>query len=312
MKYGLIIQGPRFSMGSGPNNAQSKDGFDTLDTVKENILRLKDKVELVVLSTWHKSGFEASNIGSHATLLESYPPLGFDFLNQKKQFFSMSIGANYISCNSNCTHVIKIRTDQLLPVEFIDWLDSFFTAETLDTKKIICSEMLRDQVFYVGDFVFAGSIEQICSFASNVLRYDCQRLALNNSVDYVLKHLVQSDEKVAKVFERSSLVRNQLVFFSRQAEIIGLWHDVSREYFSVLPEDIYKKIHWRGRLMSDVFANNRQAFIFYKEWQALNGLIDSQALMVSARVHVFTLFRKTYVELKRYVKAHLKFRSTSK
>ena len=191
MKYGLIIQGPRYSVGIGPNKAQSKDGFDTLDTVKENIRRLKSKVELVVLSTWHNSGFEASNVSSQATLLESYPLLDFDYLNQKKQFLMMFVGASYISRNSNCTHIIKIRTDQLIPVELIDWLDGFFVAESLDEKKIICSEMLRDQPFYVGDFLFAGSIGKITSFAADVLQYNGQRLALSNPVDYALKYLVR-------------------------------------------------------------------------------------------------------------------------
>ena len=35
----FIIQGPRFSIGNGPNNSQSEEGFDALKTVEENIRR---------------------------------------------------------------------------------------------------------------------------------------------------------------------------------------------------------------------------------------------------------------------------------
>jgi hypothetical protein len=312
LKYGLIIQGPRFSIGSGPNNAQSKNGFDTLETVKENIRRFKNKVEMVVLSSWHESGFKGSNMGSEAVLLESRLPIGFDYLNQKKQFFSLFVGASYISCNSDCTHIVKIRTDQLLPEEFIDWLDSFFAAEAPNTKKIICSEMLCDQAFYVGDFVFAGPIEQVFSFTNNVLQYDGRRIALNNSVDYVLKHVVRLDEQVAKAFRGNSLLRNELFFMFKQTAFLGLWQDVSRNYFSVLPEELYKKIIWRGRPMSDVFSNNLNYFIFHKELQTLERMINKRKILFTNKANVFTIILRTFNDLKRYVKARFEFYTNSK
>jgi len=307
LKYGLLIQGPRYSLGNGPNRSRSECGFDSLETVRENVRRMNDKVEIIILSTWHKSGFESVNIGPKVTLLESYPPLGFDYLNQKKQFLSMFVGASYISCNSDCTHIIKIRTDQLFPMDFIDWLNRYFTTETNDTKKIICSEFLRDQPFYAGDFVFAGTIEKIICFAMHVLQYDGQRLILNNSVDYVLKHLVNSDERIAKAFYECGLLRNQWKFLFWHRKIFSLWRDVSTEHFSVLPEEIFWQIIWRGRPMSEVFANNQQAFMLYKEWQMLNRKVDARELIGIVRFNFFILFKRAYIEFKRYVKARLKF-----
>ena len=307
MKYGLLIQGPRFSHGNGPNKYKSENGFDSLETVRENVRRFREKVDIIILSTWHKSGFENINFGSKITLLESYPPIGFDYLNQKKQFLSMFAGASYISCNSSCTHVIKIRTDQLLPIEFIEWLDTFFTAEATDTKKIICSEFLRNKPFYVGDFVFAGTIEQIKCFTTHVLKYNDQRLVLNNSVDYVIKHLIESDKRIKKNFYKNNILFNELLLFSGRGKSVNLWLDISKDYFSVLPEEIYWQILWRGRPMTDVFANNHQAFIHSKECRMLNNRVDGKKLYDGVGVNFITQFKQVFLEFKRYLKAWIKF-----
>ena len=112
---------------------------------------------------------------------------------------------------------------------------------------------------------------------------------------------------VAKAFPKTSLLRNEFKFLSRHTEMAGLWRHVSKEYFSVLPEEIYRKILWRGIPMSDVFINNFQTFIFYKEWQALSLRVDARVLFVSTRANVVVFFSKAYLDIKRYIKEWFKF-----
>lgn len=307
IKYGLIIQGPRYTFGDGPNNSRAENGFDSLETVRENIRRLRKRVEFIVVSTWHQSGFAGEDIGSGVSLLESYPISDFDFLNQRKQFLSTFVGASYLNSNTDCTHIIKIRTDQLMPLGLMSWLDDFFLREGAGTKLIVCSELLRNSPFYVGDFFFAGETQQILNFATHVLHYEGRRIAINNSVDYVLKHLVQSNERVAKAFPETDPLRNQFRSQYSSPKMSGLWRSALREYFAVLPEEIYWEIVWRDRSMLDVLGQSGHAFFFHEEWfvyrnqgVAFSGLSN----IGNGALHSFW---QTYVDLKRYLKSRFRF-----
>ena len=223
----------------------------------------------------------------------------------------MFVGVSFIARNSQCTHIIKIRTDQLLPIGFIDWLDNFFATETPNTKKIVCSEMLQHQAFYVGDFVFAGKIEQVFFFTDSVLRYNGKRIALNNSVDYVLKYLMQTDKQSLNKILSDSLVRNEITFLRRHSKVKSLWGEIAREYFSVLPEDIYHKILWRDRPMADIFSDNIPTFIFYKDLKIGNHVTDLNRLSDGAKESYFKLLKRMYIELKRYLRTKIKYYTTS-
>lgn len=305
MKYGLIIQGPRYSVGSGPNNAKTDEGYDALGDVLDNVARFHSHVDMIVVSTWFDSGFEVLQNDSRIELLRSTPPSGFDYLNQTKQFYSMSVGIEFLLEHSKCSHIIKIRTDQLMPDVFIEWLDEFFRKQDDSSKKLVCSEQIHDQAFYVGDFVFAGPRDKMANFARNVLSYQGQRIALNNSIDYTLKQLINTDERVSTKFWKNNLFFNEIAILLNYKEIDFLWREVSNDNFVPLPVELYKDIFWRGRAMSEVFSSSFEKFSFFEDSELK--YINSDVYLSSHKVNESYVLRlkKLYFELKRFLKAKI-------
>lgn len=305
MKYGLIIQGPRYSFGSGPNNARTDNGYDALGAVLDNVARFHSHVDMIVVSTWFDSGFEVLQNDSRIELLRSTPPSGFDYLNQTKQFFSMSVGIEFLLKNSDCSHIIKIRTDQLMPEIFIEWLDEFFRKQDDSSKKIVCSEQIHDQAFYVGDFVFAGPRDKMANFARNVLSYQGQRIVLNNSIDYTLKHLINTDERVSAKFWKNNLIFNEMEFLFKHKDIDRLWNEVSNDNFVPLPIELYKDIFWRGLAMSEVFSSSFEKFSFYEDSERKYINTGKYFKSIKGNEKYVPSLKKLYFEMKRFLKAKI-------
>jgi hypothetical protein len=160
LKWSLVIQGPLVGFGYGPNN--SKTGFIAEETIRENIKTFTPYVSKIIVSTWVGSGFQLTEneLRSGVVLLESKIPYEIRPDNRLKQFASTLPGVNYLRKNSQATHVLKIRTDQLVNPSVIKWLDNFFidhAAEFIDeetTQKsfLIFSEFRKDTPFYFWDF----------------------------------------------------------------------------------------------------------------------------------------------------------------
>ncbi len=299
-RFGLVIQGPRFTTGNGPNN-YACGGFDSLDTVKENINLFGPRVNNIVLSTWSDSGFCRDLLGDNITLIESIKPVGFDYLNQQKQFISIFAGVNFLASNSDCTHVIKIRTDQSVPLEFIDWIEKLFDGEN-NPNLIVCSDLISNLPFYAGDFVFVGGINKILGFVKSVLRSDRQRVALNNSMDYTLKRLIDIDDEIANLFTSGNPLVNQCKLAYRSDEIMYAWSRAINCYVTPLSKKIFWRIVWRGRPMSQVFDENNNNFIFYEDCR-VNGRHLANA---PSNVFAAEMSAELIGEIWRYLKEYLK------
>ena len=106
-KFGVIIQGPIISYGSGGRN-DNPEGFDSTDTIKENIDRISKHIPInnIVFSGWSTdSGINVENIKK----IFSKDPYSFDYLNQKRQFYTIKKGFDYLSCDNEIQYFIKIR-----------------------------------------------------------------------------------------------------------------------------------------------------------------------------------------------------------
>ena len=83
-KFGVIIQGPVFSYGSGGRN-DCPEGFDSTDTIKK-IIEIVSKyipISNIVFSGWSSdSGINITNVNK----IFSTDLFNFDYLNQKDNF----------------------------------------------------------------------------------------------------------------------------------------------------------------------------------------------------------------------------------
>ena len=168
--WGLIIQGPTISYGQGPN--VNKEGFNSIQTIFENIKNFIPFVNKIVISTWDQSNLNLkpyTQDDGNVFLIESIGPNN-SYDNRLKQFISTYAGVNFIKNNFNgVTHVLKIRTDQLIDPSIIKWLSDIYSHSNAASDlsrynqedKIIFSDSIISTNFYLGDFIFAGKINDI-------------------------------------------------------------------------------------------------------------------------------------------------------
>lgn len=265
IQFGLVIQGPVTTFGSGPNN--SKEGFVTDRIILENIQTFAPHVKNIVISTWENCEIDARQFLIETKIIENKPVIGFDFLNQRKQFITTQAGIEWLKKNTSCTHVLKIRTDQLVPVELISWLQRFYEKSQFVKFKgqqenfLIFSEGLRSESFYAGDFIFSGTVNDLSQFCEAVL--SCNHLVHPmNASDYVLKWLQSLDPKY---FSKSSSLIRSFLTARNSIAVQSMWNEVLNHRISFIPKEIYKKIQWRGKFMPNILESLDTAFFFNED-----------------------------------------------
>jgi hypothetical protein len=272
MKWGLVIQGPTITFGQGPNN--SEFGFSAESTIKKNILRFSSLIDEIVISTWENSEIEIKDFNtSKIKLIENVVPIDCDFDNRRKQFITTLAGCRYLLGNSKVTHVLKIRTDQEVDNKLMDWLITFFSKTNKDYREsasiqedyLVFSDMLVENPFYLGDFIFAGTIKDVTSFCEANLKFYSRNLHPLIGIDYVLKYLSQRDKlfwiNFFKVIPLIFQVSNKNNF-----KVQAYWRNIMATSMTVIPHEFFDTIIWRGKPMSDVIPDSKSKFQFYEDW----------------------------------------------
>jgi len=312
IKWGLIIQGPIITFGQGGNN--SNKGFDSTNVINQNIRNFAPLVEKIIFSTWVDSGFKYSNNKiDNFFVVENPLPCNRDPDNRKKQFYSTYAGIRFLQMNSNVTHVLKIRTDQLIPLAIIDWLQNVFTNEIMINEfqidqKIIFSEFIKSESFYVGDFIFAGEINKVFEFIDINLKFK-KNLHPSIGVDYFLKYLsVIDSNNFKKLFIRSIPLIAQVSL--KKSEIVTIyWRNQLANKASFIPRFIANDIIWRGRIMKDL---NFSHFCYFEEWRDLNinfrnhKFANKKIKILSVLLMEKFVFNKVVYEYKRYFLLRIK------
>ena len=252
-KFGVIIQGPVISYGSGGRN-DNPEGFDSTDTIKKNIEIISKYIPIsnIVFSGWSSdSEINITNINK----IFFTDPYNFDYLNQKRQFYTIKKGFDYLSRDNEIQYFIKIRTDQFIPSIFWEWILSSY--QKLDNQ-VLVSEFYNNSPFAFGDFIL-GSSKKIFSIFIN--SQESNRLSINGSRNMVFKYLRYSYIDFGFQISKNYLL-NDLSLFLKFDQIYKSWNGCVNSSFFSIPLDIYKDIEWRGLSMGKRFENLQQIFTF--------------------------------------------------
>ena len=294
VNWGLIIQGPIISFGQGPNNVEA--GFSALNSIETNIIKFLPYVSKIVVSTWENSGLNFQDkYFSKVVLIENIPPEN-DPDNRAKQFTSTYSGAKYLTLNSQVTHILKIRTDQLIDPKIIDWFNYFFskydnsTSEELNYQEsfLFFSDMMKNNPFYMGDFIFAGKSNDIVSFCKSNLKFKGKNIHPEIGKDYILKHLLLNSSLFWNFFYKNIPFLWQVSNNSNNA-IQSYWTYVMKKNMAVIPSSFFWSIVWRNRLMSDVISNQNKDFIFYEDWNKILTIKEKNLKLKNLRFLIPTI-----------------------
>ena len=280
--FAVIIQGPIFSYGSGGKN-DNPEGFNSVETIKENLKIIENYIPLknVIFSGWDSDiKIDKLKITQH----RSKDLFTLDYLNQKRQFYTIKEGFTALSNNKEIDYFIKIRTDQLFPHSFWKWL---IEKDQDLNKKILVSEFYNNSPYAIGDFVISSSKSNFLNFIKS---QSFKRRSINGSRNMALKHLVFKSHNLATDFSNNFFI-NDIKFVLKSDYIFDEWSKSFKDEFFTIPLDIFKQILWRGVSMEERFDDIDQIFSFDK---------------TTYEKHTFKYFKADYNRYWSFIKTYFK------
>jgi hypothetical protein len=247
MKLGVIIQGPLISFGQGPNN--SNDGFNTLETILENVARMSKYDLCYIVSTWSPASQPEQNIikaleSANVSVTHSLSPQLFDPDHRYKQHYGVLKGVEaLLGMCGDITHFVKIRTDMLMPEIFWEWV---YAVSGSDEKKLFVSELMR-KPFYQGDFVYLAEREIFLDFLTTVINYKSRIIHPSIAFDMGIKHCEARNFGVIYGRGIFGQIRFLIDFFLRSGTVRKHWNQFISKHIGVMPEAIWLDIKWRDR-----------------------------------------------------------------
>lgn len=277
IKIGIVIQG-----------SLESQGFDCVQNCNEliKIFSNKSSIKQIVLSTWENENTE--HINKEAIILKNRPVLNIDVKNRQKQFLSTFEGVKYLMNNSDVTHILKLRTDQFVPIEILDEMLEIYGKFCNECKfveqPLTFSYVNRTIPFHIGDFFFAGGVSDMYKFCHNVLSFGSFNFQGAVEVDVVLKHLYKEDKNFLIPFYilyKQMCIARQ---FPQNHLVWNYWRDIYKTDFYTFSQSILEKTQWRGLYWVDeanrraIYGNNTRAtetFYNYFDFSKESDLLKS-------------------------------------
>lgn len=247
MKHFCIIQGPLITYGQGPNNV--KDGYGASHSILTNINTLNlNKIDYLYV-TWHpKNSIEESELNILKQKNINYKLLKQPSINDPdhryKHHYSINISFDYFNFE-NYNYILKIRSDQIIPSEIIDY---FLKC---DSDKFFVSELMKDNPFYVGDFIYFAKTKIFREFINSQL------------TNKPFLHPVIANDIGLKYFITKTKCSYLLTFFNYLFRPIKSMHDwmcFTSNNIETLRIKDWEKIIWRGNKISNII--NSKPFYF--------------------------------------------------
>ena len=235
----------------------------------------------IVVSGWQGDSFDEQNWPSSVITVRSPLP-DFDKANYRKQFISTAVGLEVLK-SQKVDYLVKVRTDQVLPEQaFRDICSRFDGPEK--SNRLLLSDYVTGQLFYAGDFVFAGSMDVVSAWVQAVLGFGPKNIHPSIGADYVLKYLCATDPDFPK-FLNPFIPAIIQTADPRNWRLRQYWQQTRRSRFDFLRRRDFSEISWRGELMREVV--NVDGFSFREE----NDVVRERPLGGGPQPNLLTSFR---------------------
>lgn len=247
MRLGVVIQGPLISYGQGPNN--SIGGFDTLETILENVALLNKYDIRYIISTWTPSNMQEQNIldalkETGVRVFHSRSPQEFDPDHRYKQHFGILRGAEILLEEyAGITHFARIRTDMLMPKLFWEWI---CTTCNKNEERLYVSELM-DRPFYQGDFIYLAKRAVFFAFLTTVVDYKGRIIHPSIAFDMGIKHCEARNFGYKYGRGQSGQIKFLVDFLFRPSVVRENWNQFIAQYMGTMPGEIWLDIKWRDR-----------------------------------------------------------------
>jgi len=303
VKWGLVVQGPRFSTGlkgivrlvPDSPNVNSK-GYDSLLDITRNLTRAREFFDRAVISGWSGDIFDLGKIDTNwcAQISSEIPKLDWD--NRRKQIVSTLSGVDFLE-GQGITHILKIRSDQLLPEGFFWWLTNVW-ANGEEESKLLVSDALSTEPFYLGDFIWAGRTRSLQNFLNSISAFGPHILHPVIGIDSTLKYLSSRSDFPSFFLPNISL--DWQLCDPRNQSVTEYWKKALPEEFSTMPHEFFSQIEWRGIGIGQVidlslFESNLPNALEKQRPQGVVGITKAIIKLLAQRKRL----RKTFLPARR-------------
>jgi hypothetical protein len=230
----------------GPINSRGYDCRGNILQLIEDFKNLK-LVDNIIISTWSDNDFITNN--KKVIYIKNISPDFLDNMNRYKQFYSIHKAASEIKKIGISNYILKIRTDQYISPQIIDYIIEFYNNSNFNKKitnqkdYIISSHSYNSVPFFIGDFYFAGTVDDIISYTSTYVKQKNFCHQWLPEVDIVIKYMdllkINTGlgiKKYLNIHSREDVSRNSLEF----------WYLFYTSHFSIFPKYIFDTLKWRG------------------------------------------------------------------
>lgn len=277
-KPGIVIQGPLISKGRVPRSESIKIPdlketdvveFNCVDQIIE-ICEKYSKIFPIVIATWKTEDKKLisklekiTDINVCLMLLEDMTPkipsVGKVVSGNHKfrQIYSTLKGAQKL-LSSDCTHLIKLRTDMSIDVEAL-WKD-FEEISSLRPVKLLVPSFSLNGPSQVPDIYYVCKIKDLINFFPELLSNKHWFFSIHNELFYRWLNKEKKISKlIAKVFGDTSVLVNTYVY---------AWNF----FFAPASYKIFKSIIWRGEKYPDNYVSENIFYDFFKN----NNVLDKK------------------------------------
>lgn len=250
LRIGIVIQGPLRSRGLNgktwgmPISDLSEDltpEFDAVWSIEENARQIPEDV-IVVVATWanepdHLREKLAGIKGISSILSLEDPSRHFALTpgphsnNHYRQFWSTLQGIKELE--SECTHVLKIRSDQALDIENL--LSEFRQMLSQNPHHFFTPIFRSDQPFWLTDFFFGANIDLMTRLLEDLCKDGGEFLSNTQDVHSTLFRYFQ------KICLGDKELTSRRKMFSNLPRLMKTWSNIS-----LASGSLTRSLVWRG------------------------------------------------------------------
>jgi hypothetical protein len=272
-----IIQGPLITYGQGPNNI--KKGYNASEAILANIETLNSNSIKYLYITWHpKNIYEESELNILKEKKVNYKiikePTILDPDHRYKHHYSINSAFSFFDFE-NYDHILKIRSDQIIPSEIIEYI--LYS----NSEKFLVSELMNNNSFYIGDFIYYAETKIFREFIDSQLN---RKFFLHPVIanDIGLRYYINKT--------KSFYLFTFFNYLFRPKKSIHNWMLFSRNHFETLRIKDWENIIWRGSKISNIISSNPFYFV---DTEHSNDNINNIKIVISG----FLTYIKKYAKI---------------